>query len=303
MYELVHVIILLFMPPLLLGIITKTKAFFAGRKGPSLFQLYFDLFKLFRKGVVISRTTTLMFLLGPVVSLAAVFVAGLILPMGKHEPPIHFTGDAILVLYLFALARFFTTAAALDTGSPFEGMGAARDVTFACTAEPVFFLSLIVLARLTGSWSLSTVFLQSHAAAWSVAPAEILLITVSLFIVMLAEACRIPFDDPNTHLELTMIHEVMVLDHSGPPFGVILYSAALKLFVIGGIVVNTAIPFAAGKHGKELVVFLSGMVILAVLIGIIESGMARLRLISVPKLLVTACILAAFSVVLLLRKS
>src|SRR5262249_1998771 len=148
-------------------------------------------------------------------------------PLGGARGPLSFPGDMIFLAYLLALGRFFTTAAALDTGSAFEGMGAAREVTFACLAEPAFFLGLLVLARLSGSLELSGMLGGSLTAHWLTHGASLALVLFSWFIVLLAENSRIPFDDPNTHLELTMIHEVMVLDHSGPAFGMILYGAAL----------------------------------------------------------------------------
>src|SRR5216684_4250912 len=209
----VHVLLALTMPPLLLGVIAKTKALFAGRVGPPLLQPYFDLIKLFQKGSVFSTTTTWVFRAGPVVGLATALLAALLVPFADSSAPISFTGDLILLAYLLGLGRFFTASAALDTGSAFEGMGAAREVTFACLAEPALFLGLLVLAKLSGSLSLTGMLQSPIASQWSLAGAALVLVFVSWFVVLLAENARIPFDDPNTHLELTMIHEVMVLDH------------------------------------------------------------------------------------------
>ena len=152
---LVHYALLLLFPPLLLGVINKTKAWFAGRQGPPLLQPYYDLLRLFRKGMVVSRTTTWVFRAGPVVSVSAALLAGSLLPFGAFDAPLRFTGDLVLFAYLFALGRFFTTAAALDTGSAFEGMGAAREVSFACLAEPALFFAFLVLVRFSGSLSLT----------------------------------------------------------------------------------------------------------------------------------------------------
>jgi formate hydrogenlyase subunit 4 len=198
------------------------------------------------------------------------------------------------------LGRFFTVAAALDTGSAFEGMGGAREVTFSCLTEPALFFGLIVLTRLSGSLSLSTMFGQGLGQAWQHGGASLVLVGVSLFIVLLAETCRIPVDDPNTHLELTMIHEVMVLDHGGPALGLIEYAAALKLFVLGALVVRIAIPYS-GNPWAAWGIFAGSMMLLAVLIGVVESSMARLRLAQVPILLVAACLLSAFGIVLVAR--
>ncbi len=299
-HTLVHVLVVLVLPPLLLGIINKTKAFVAGRRGPPLLQAYYDLGKLFRKGLVFSTTTTWVFRASPIVGIVTALVASLFVPLGNHPAPVSFGGDLVLFAYLFGLARFFTVAAALDTGSPFEGMGAAREATFACLAEPALFLGLLVLVKRSASLSLGVMLGAGLPTEWRGAGAPLVLVVVSLFIVLLAESCRIPFDDPNTHLELTMIHEVMVLDHSGPAFGMILYGAALKLFVVGALVARLAVPFE-GDPWLGWVVFALAMTLLAVGIGIVESVMARLRMRQVPSLLVAACLLSSFGIILLVR--
>jgi len=294
----VHVAIALLLPPLLLGVIAKTKALFAGRVGPPILQLYWDLAKLARKGSVFSTTTTWVFRAGPVVGLATAVIAALIVPLGNHAAPISFAGDLVLFAYLLGLGRFFTVLAALDAGSSFEGMGGAREATFACLAEPALFLGLLVFVRRSASLSMTTMFGSALHSEWAAADASLVLVLISLVIVLLAENSRIPVDDPNTHLELTMIHEVMVLDHSGSGLGMILYGAALKLFVLGAVVVRIALPFTIGSAGADWAIFTLGMIVLAIVIGIVESVMARLRLLQVPSLLVAACILSGFGIVL-----
>lgn len=296
-----HVVLAFALPPLLLGVIAKTKALFAGRVGPPLVQPYYDLIKLVQKDSVFSTTTTWVFRAGPVIGLVTTAIAILLIPLANSTAPISFTGDLILLAYLLSLGRFFTATAALDTGSPFEGMGAAREVTFACLAEPAFFLGFLVLAKLSGSLTLTGLLGDSLAAHWATSGASLALVLISWFIVLLAENCRIPFDDPNTHLELTMIHEVMVLDHSGPAFGMILYGAALKLFVFGALIVRLAFPLATGYPWLDWPLFVAEMLVVAVVIGVVESTMARLRLTHVPVLLVASCLLSAFGVILLLR--
>jgi formate hydrogenlyase subunit 4 len=254
-----------------------------------------------RKGVVISDTTTWLFKAGPAITLAATLLASLLIPLGKHPAPISFSGDMILFAYLFALGRFFTTIAALDTGSSFEGMGAAREVTFACLAEPALFFALITLTRLSGTLSLTPMLNHISLAVWWNTGAALLLMMAGLFVVLLAENCRIPFDDPNTHLELTMIHEVMVLDHSGPWLGCILYGASLKLYLLGALFMHVAIPISTGNSYFDWALFMASMIVLAVAIGTVESVMARLRLIRVPQLLVAATIMTAFSLILVVR--
>jgi formate hydrogenlyase subunit 4 len=297
----IHLAFVFLLPPLCLGIINKTKAFFAGRVGPPLLQPYYDLAKLFRKGTVLSRTTTWVFLAGPVVGLVTTVLAALLIPLGGHAAPIAFDGDFVLFAYALGLGRFFTIAAALDTGSAFEGMGGAREATFSCLAEPALFFGFLVLARASGSYSLSGMLGPAVATVWSTAGAALAAVVVSWFVVLLAENCRIPFDDPNTHLELTMIHEVMVLDHSGPPFGMILYSAAMKLFVFSAIVLGIAVPTGGTDPWTSWAVFTGAILLLAVAVGVVESIMARLRLPQVPSLLVAACLISAFGAVLLVR--
>lgn len=297
----IHILLALFLPPLLLGVINRTKAKFAGRNGPPLLQPYYDLIKLMQKGSVFSTTTTWIFRAGPVVGLVTSAIAVLFVPLINSTAPISFTGDMILFAYLLGLSRFFTTSAALDTGSPFEGMGAAREVTFACLAEPALFLGLLVLARLSGAMQMADMLGGSMAENWTTSGAALALVLLSWFIVLLVENCRIPFDDPNTHLELTMVHEVMVLDHSGPAFGMILYGAALKLFIFSALIVRLAFPIAFDSPWIDWPIFVSGMLVVAIVIGIVESTMARLKMTHIPILLVASCLLSGFGIILLVR--
>ncbi|MFH0907789.1 MAG: NADH-quinone oxidoreductase subunit H [bacterium] len=299
--KIIHVVLLLVLPPLLLGVINKTKACFGGRRGPPLLQSYYDLIKLMRKGLVLSTTTTWIFRAGPVVTLATVVLAGLLVPIGRFDAPIAFTGDLILFAYLFGLARFFTTAAALDTGSSFEGMGASREVTFACLAEPALFFALLVLAKVSGSLTLTHMLHGPVGGFPAAVAAPLVLVALGLFVVLLAETCRIPVDDPNTHLELTMIHEVMALDHSGPLFGVILYASALKLFVLSTVLLHVVAPFQMGQTWLNGPLFLLELLALAVVIGVVESVMARLQMRHVPYLLISALLFCGFGFLLLVR--
>jgi formate hydrogenlyase subunit 4 len=297
-----HLALLILAPPFLFGVINKTKTFFAGRTGAPLLQPYYDIVKLLRKGMVLSGTTTWIFRAAPIITLSAVALAGLLVPFGNAPSPLSFVGDFILFAYLFGLARFFTAGAALDTGSAFEGMGSAREVTFAVLAEPALFFAFLALSRLSGSLSLAGMLHSGEAstyAAGSVAP--LVMLAIGLFIVFLAENSRIPVDDPTTHLELTMIHEVMVLDHSGPLFGLIEYASAMKLFVLGSVLANVAIPAYPGPGWLDWLVFSASMLALAVLVGVVESVMARLRMSRVPALLIAAVLLCGAAFIMLLR--
>ncbi|OKY74667.1 MAG: hydrogenase [Desulfobulbaceae bacterium DB1] len=297
-----HLVLLLLLSPLLPGIIARVKAIIAGRRGQPVLQLYWDIGKLFRKGMVLSSTTTWVFRAGPPAGVVVPLLAAMLVPFGPMAAPVSFSGDLILFVYLLALSRFFIVLSALDTGSSFEGMGAAREVTFAVLVEPTIFVAFIVLARIAGDFSLNAMFnvgttgqlLQSEAAI------TLPFIALCLFVVLLAENCRIPFDDPNTHLELTMIHEVMVLDHSGPDFGLILYGASMKLLLFAALIMNLLLP-ATGNNLLDMVSFAAGLIVLAVAVGLVESAMARLRLTRVPQLLVGTTLLSFFALILLLR--
>jgi len=284
--------------PLLLGVINRTKAVFAGRTGQPLLQPYYDIWKLLRKGAVYSGTTSWIFRTGPVLGLAVTLVASLLMPFGGLPAAISFNGDLILFIYLFGLWRFFTVISALDTGSSFEGMGASREVTFAALSEPALLIGLAAIAKCTGHISLSPMFSSVVPNLWFGSGPTLVLVGFALLIVFLAENCRIPVDDPNTHLELTMIHEVMVLDHGGPDFGFILYSAALKMWLLGQILVGIIIPVHTGNILLDTGTAMTAMLMLAVVVGVIESSMARLRLLHVPQLLIGATTLSVLALVL-----
>jgi len=296
-----QVALLVLLPPLLLGVMNRVKSLIGGRRGPPILQLYYDLGKLLRKETIYSRTTTWIFRAGPVVGLAAVLAAGLLVAVAGERSIVSFGGDFILFAALLGLGRFVTALAALDTGSSFEGMGAAREVTFASMAEPALFLVLVALSRATGAESLSGMLGPDLAAAWTTAAPALVLVVIALFIVTLAENARVPVDDPSTHLELTMIHEVMVLDHSGPDLALILYGASLKLFLFGALMTRLVVGFHFRSLLASEAAFLAGILGFAALVGVVESVMARLRLARVPQLLVGAAVLAVFALVLLLR--
>ena len=286
--------------PLLLGIINRTKAAVAGRRGPPLLQPYIDVAKYLRRGVVYGDVTSWFFRLGPIVNLASLVTVLLILPLGAVGASFSFSGDLLVLVGLLALGRFATVLAALDTGSSFEGMGASREVHFAALAEPALFLALATLARVTGSFSLTPMYAGMSAFTWAHAFPTLVLVAMTLLVLELVENARIPVDDPTTHLELTMIHEVMVLDHSGPEFATIQYSVALRLWILGSLFVGLVIPIRSGILWLDGSAMLFGMGLLAVAIGIIESTMARYRLVQVPQFIVGAATFSAVAFIILL---
>jgi formate hydrogenlyase subunit 4 len=296
-----HTALLALLPPLLMGVVNKTKALFAGRRGPSVWQPYFDILKLFRKEVALSAATTWVFVLAPVLAVVTALMAGLLVPLGAFAAPVAFPGDFVLFAYLFALGRFFTAAASLDTGSPFEGMGAAREVGFAWLTEPALFFAFLALARLSGALSLDAMLRATERGAWLVRTAPLVLTAAGIIIVLLTECSRMPVDDPNTHLELTMIHEVMVLDHSGPLLGLVEYGAAVKLFVLDALLLHVMAPTSRVMGWPGLGLFVLGLLAVAVGIGVVESTMARLRLLHIPTLLIAAVLSCGFAFLLLSR--
>jgi len=297
-----HVVVLLTTPLLLLGVIQKTKAWFAGRSGPPLLQPYFDFWKLLHKGAVYSRTTTWLFRAGPIVGVATALCAGLVLPLIGARSPLGFSGDIILFAYLLGLGRFFAMSAALDTGSSFEGMGASREAAFSAFAEPALLLCLAILCVPARSVGFADAFAALRSAPPGFSHPTYLAAALGLFAVLLAENSRIPVDDPNTHLELTMIHEVMVLDHGGPDLAFVLYGSAMKLFVVGALLVHVILPppLEGGWEGAGVLV--GGQLGLAIGVGCVESMMARLRLPRVPQFLVGASVLAGVGLAALLYR-
>jgi formate hydrogenlyase subunit 4 len=295
-----HWLFVLALAPFFLGVISRVKAFFAGRIGPSVLQPYFDLARLFQKKCVYSKTTTWVFQAAPLVVLAAVLGISLLIPLGTLKAPVQFTGDILLVAYLLALVRFFMIASALDTGYSMEGMGASREAFFSCLSELALFMNFVTLSLLTQSFSLTPMIGADKPMLWSAFGPALLLVVGSFFVVLLSENCRIPVDDPETHLELTMIHEVMVLDHSGVDLGFMLYGAAAKLFIFSAILVPIIIPVQTGDPIKDMLLFAAGMMGVAITIGTIESCMARLRLNRVGNLLLIAFTLAFFAFVVTL---
>jgi formate hydrogenlyase subunit 4 len=300
----VQVLIALLLAPLLPGITSRVKAIFAGRHGKPLLQLYYDLAKLLRKGEVISSAATWAFSAGPAISLASALLALLLLPLGGMPSPLSFTGDFLLFAYLLGMGRFATVLAAIDTGSSFEGMGASREAFFGGITEPVLFLCFLALVNTASSMglpaelSLSSMFCGFSAHAWASGRPELLLLAFVMGVILLVENCRIPVDDPTTHLELTMIHEVMVLDHSGINLAFILYGSALKLWIFASLLAGLIIPGMSPV--AHAVLTTASLCLIAAGVGVVESVMARLRMTIVPAFIGLAGAVAAFVLILTL---
>lgn len=289
----------LLLAPVLPGVILKVKALFAGKTGPPLLIRWYTLIKLLRKGSVYSDSTGFVFRLGPVVGCATALLALLFFPFAGLPPLLSFTGDIIVVLYALGLGRFCTVLAALDTASPFEGMGAAREVFFASLAEIGLFVVLILFHRMGGGLSLAGWFAGPQAISLAgTQGALLLLVIVALFLLLLAENSRVPVDDPATHLELTMIHEVMILDHSGPDLALIEFGAHCRLLFSACLVASLLRPtLAAGPLANGLV-FVGLLVLVYAAVGVTESITARLRMNLVPKFILTSFALVFFAIIL-----
>jgi formate hydrogenlyase subunit 4 len=288
--------------PFFSAVILKIKAFFGGKKGPPLLINYYTLAKLIKKGSVYSTSTTAVFKLGPVVNLCTALFVLLFLPIAGQAPVISFNGDIILVLYALGLGRFFIIAAAMDTASPFEGMGAAREAYFPIICEATTFMILIFFYRLTGQLQLSAFFSGGAALSlWQTAGAPLFFVVIAFFIILLTENARVPVDDPATHLELTMIHEVMVLDHSGPDFALIELGAFCKLFFYSAIISRLILPFDTLFPGASYLFFVAGLAIVYIVVGITESTIARYRMDKVPQFVLTSFALAFFATIITLE--
>lgn len=278
----------LVLAPLLPGIINRVKAWVAGRRGPPVLQLYYDLARWWQKGVVLSTLVSPGFIAGPAVAWVAVLGAAMLLPLGPAGAALSFRGDMLLMIYLLALARFGTTWAALETSSAFEGMGSAREVSYAVLTEAAIITAILALSVHTGSTTLATMLAPAAGPG-------ALLLAGGLFTVLLAENCRVPFDDPNTHLELTMIHEAMILDHSGPPLAVILHGAALKLLLFALLLTEAVLPLGDLSPFAAAGALAAGVLAVTVGVGLVESLLARLAFRRVPLLLTMAFLLCLFA--------
>jgi len=285
------------------GIIIRTKSLASGRKGPGIFQPVKDVSVLLGKGSVFSDTTGLIFRIAPVISLSAIITATLLVPFGNMKSIISFNGDFIFFSYMLALGKFFSIISALDTGSSFEGMGANREAFFSLLVEPAFFILMATLAMFTGYTSFSDIF-RSFFITDNHYVLIYSLIGLYLFIqIAIIENCRVPVDDPKTHLELTMIHEVMILDNSGFDKALIHISGWLKFAVYGALIFNLAVP-SEWNVFLQVVLFLSIMAVFSVIIGLVESFRARNKMNKNPKFILTlsAIALIAFLVVLILTE-
>ena len=289
---LAHAGTLLLVPIIMVGVINRTKSLWAGRKGVPLLQVLYDLLRLARKRPVYSSVTVGLVHAAPYVVLGTAVVSGLLVPLISPRSPISFPFDFVFFAYAWGLGRIFLMLGALDTGSSFEGMGASREATYSALIEPALFLAVGTLAAATGKSAFAELLRfrpddPSTVVVWSGC-------IVALFVLLQVESARIPVDDPSTHLELTMIHEVMILDHSGPDLAALQYAAAVKMTICAGVLASLLNPIDPASYpalfaGASLALILG----IGIIIGTLESLIARLKLRAVPQYVFLA-IVAAF---------
>jgi formate hydrogenlyase subunit 4 len=301
---LVQLVLMLAIAPLVSGFIKSAKARFQTRIGPGILQPYQDLYKLLRKGMVIPDTASWLFHAAPVVVFVSTLAAGLMVPMIAAEAPLSLFGGVLAVVYLLGFGRFFLALGGLDTGGSFGGLGSSREMTISALAEPAMMLAVFTVAIGVGSTNLSTVAQMAVGQSWRFLAASQMLACTAMLIVLIAETGRIPVDNPATHLELTMIHEAMILEYSGPYLALIEWGAWLKQLVLMTLLINTFFPFGlspAWGDGIGLVASLGWyalkVLLLSGVIVLIETTNSKMRLFRVPELLAVAFVLGALALI------
>lgn len=274
--KLLNFIILLFVPFIMMGLIKKTKSFWAGRKGPSLWQPLHDFIRLMKKDFVISKTTSVVFKIAPVFALSTVLFAGLFVPLATGNALINIPAGIILFAYTLGLGKFMSLISAMDTGSSFEGMGASREACFTSIVEPAFFMVIASIMVLTGNYTFDSLSqIMTNAGNYGILISVFAVAT--LFIMILIEGSRVPVDDPATHLELTMIHEVMILDNSGSDLAIFSWANGIKMLLISSLIANIIIPNSVSDL-THILLYLLIVSVISIIIGTVESGMARIRM-------------------------
>ena len=295
--------LMLFLSPLITGFSRTFKARLQTRRGPDIFQPYRNLQKLLRKGMVIPETASWIFDATPYVLFVTTLLAGLLIPAVSTQAPLTLFGGALAVVYLLALGRFFLALGGLDAGSPFGGLGSSREMTIAAIAEPALMLAVFTVAIGAGSTNLSVVAQAGLGQSWRFLAPPQMLAFAALFIVLIAETGRIPVDNPTTHLELTMIHEAMILEYSGPYLALIEWSAAMKQLVLMTLLVNVFFPFGLSDGWtstdalRSLFLFSAKLLLLAAAVALVETTNAKMRLFRVPELLTVAFVLSALALI------
>ncbi|MDP3148594.1 MAG: NADH-quinone oxidoreductase subunit H [Ignavibacteria bacterium] len=283
----ISILIILLLAPMFAGLVNKLKAIFTGRIGAPTIQPYYDLKRLLRKETINADSSSFISAISPVINFVSVVIAAAMLPIGLARPVISFEGDIILFAYVLGLARFFQILAAMDIGSSFEGMGAARETTFAVFAEPIFFFTLGSIAFMSGLTSIYDIY---HSIRLDNVTYIIFIIvcSTSAFILAVTECSRMPVDDPNTHLELTMIHEVMILDNSGIDLFLYQYSSYIKLFIYAILETSFFYPFGVKSYTVGIIIFVVVIAVLSITLAVVETITSRFKMKNIPQYLLFA---------------
>ena len=292
-YALLNTAFVILISPLFISLIKKVKAYLQGRQGPPLFQTYYSLSKLLKKEAVYSNNTSLIIRITPYINIVCVIVASLSVPIVFIPGMSAGFGNVILFLYLLVCAKFFMALAGLDAGSTFGGMGSSREMTFSAVIEPVIIIVFAALGLLLKTTNLYQMFATSLQSSLLINPST-LLISLSLFIILIVESSRIPVDNPETHLELTMIHEAMLLEYSGPDLAMMEMSHAVKQTLLMAVLINVLFPWGLTATPTilsvsiSIIAFIAKGVFLATAVGIFESLFAKSRLFRLPNLFMLA---------------
>lgn len=305
-----QLLVTLLLAPFINTLLKKMNACFQGRKGPPLLQGYYDLLKYFHKETVLSDQTTWLFSISPYLIFTVMCVVALIIPTFMAMPHIQVIGGIVVVVYMFGLARFFMVSSALETGGGFCGMASGREMMLSCLVEPAMLLSLFVIAIIAGSTNMEVMFshLSTGEQLFSHTPSYMLAL-LALLLTSLAEMARVPFDNPETHYELTMIHEGMLLEYSGQPLGMMLWGGWIKQLLILSILANFVFPFGIISFttfealGIGLFIYLLKLLVVCVLVALIETIIAKMRLFKVKDYLGAAFALALLALTLSIHKT
>ena len=289
--------------PLLIGVVRKVKARMQGRCGAGVLQPYRDLNKLLSKEVVISENTSWIFRFTPYVLAGTMLLATLIVPVVTIAGATNSLGNIVLLMYVFLLGTFFLALAALDAGSSFGGMGSSREMAIAALAEPTVMVAIFAIALRAGSTGLNEMIAHSIGDPLLLLNPSHLLAFFALSIVALAENGRLPVDNPSTHLELTMIHEAMILEYSGRYLALIEWASAIKFSLFLTLLANIFIPWGIAVTLRPAALVIGTLMIsvkllvLAVVVAVLETSLAKLRLFRVPELLAGSFMMALLAVV------
>ena len=300
--EVTQVLLALLLAPGLVGFVRWLKARLQNRRGAPPWQPYFELHKLFGKEVVMSNNASWLFRATPYIVFGSTVTVIFLIPLIAAPLPFDAIGDLLVVVYLLLMGTFFLALAGLDPGTAFGGMGASREMTVAAIAEPTIALSIFGLALSAGSTNLGTIVTETLAHPGVVITPGHLLAFTALFIVTLAETGRLPVDNPSTHLELTMIHEAMILEYSGRYLALIEWASWLKLTIFFALLANLFVPWGVataltpGALAIALVTLVVKLAVLGAIVAFVETRVAKLRLFRVPELLSVSFVLALLAV-------